>query len=110
MARPEERFDGTLDGMTRREVLARGLVLGGGLALAGTLGLGESFQPAKAAGKGLKIFMVPKWTHHLRRGRCNANLLIVMAFLFFLQGRIKQCPGLGWQRASVAAVQQTPSL
>jgi rhamnose transport system substrate-binding protein len=62
MARPEERFDGTLDGMTRREVLARGLVLGGGLALAGTLGLGESFQPAKAAGKGLKIFMVPKWT------------------------------------------------
>lgn len=48
--------------LTRRDALTRGLVLGGGAALGGLTGLGLRPERARAAGNGLRIFMVPKWT------------------------------------------------
>ena len=51
-------FDKVSNRWTRRGVLA----LGGGAALGGMLGPATTFESARAAGKALKVFMVPKWT------------------------------------------------
>jgi rhamnose transport system substrate-binding protein len=50
--------DRTHEQLSRRSLLA----LGGGAALGGMLGAAASPDRARAAGQGLKVFMVPKWT------------------------------------------------
>jgi rhamnose transport system substrate-binding protein len=50
--------DKTHEQLSRRSLLA----LGGGAAVGGMLGAAASPDRARAAGQGLKVFMVPKWT------------------------------------------------